>query len=109
MVLLNALAGKLQRGDRLLLAGVVRGTNFVRRDAHTDFVEIDMVELAREIDQRRIPPRLHVGNDRRDRRVDVRGDLALLAEKGRERLLEARIARLKPLRHHFAGICCRLP
>ncbi len=65
--------------------------------------QIDVIEFARQVDERLVAARAHVGDDLGDGGIDVGGHLALLGEKGREGLLKARGARLKPLRHLYVS------
>ena len=63
-----------------------------RAHAHAGLGEIEAVELLRQLDERRVAARAHVGDDGAHRRVDVLGGLALGGEEGRERALEVGIA-----------------
>ena len=100
----NAVGGDLQRRQRLGGARLARGAHLGSRDAQAELGEIDAVELLGKLDQRRIAARAYVGNDRRHGGADIVGGLALLAEKGDEGRLEARIARLQALGHLAIGL-----
>ncbi len=100
----DAIGGKLQGVQRLGAAGFARGPDLGCADAQAELGEIDAVELLRQLDERRVAARAHVGEDPGDSGADVVGGLALLAEEGDERRLEARIARLQPLGHLVIGL-----
>ena len=104
MMLADAVGRELQGCERLLAAFGGRAGHLVLGDAHAHRRKVDLIELARQVDQRGVAARFHVGDDLGDGCVDVGGDLALLGQKGCEGLLKARGARFQPLRHLVIGL-----
>ena len=78
---LDAVAGELERVQRLGIASLDRGFDFGRADAQIARLEIEPVEFSRRLDQRRIAARRHVIDDGAGRALDIGGDLALAGEK----------------------------
>jgi len=104
VVLGNTVGRDLQSVQCLGAAGFARGAYLRRADAQSELAEVDAIELLRQVDERRIAARAHVGNDRRDGGADIVGGFALFAEEGDERRLEAGIARLQALGHLAIGL-----
>ena len=67
------------------VAGLHRGVDFGGGDAQAAGVEIEPVELARRLDQRRIAARGHVVDDGAGRRLDIGRNLALGGRKAANR------------------------
>ncbi len=75
---------KAQGGKRPFVASTRRRCNLRRRYAQTVGRQGQPIEAFGVVDQRGIAARYHVGDDRRDDRIDIRRRLALGGEQRRE-------------------------
>ena len=101
---LDALGGE---GQRLALRGGHfrgRGMTLGIGDAQARGVGLDLVELARVVDDRGVAARAHVGDDLGDHAVDILVGVAIAAEECRERLLETRRRGVEPERPDALGV-----
>src|SRR5215218_6206008 len=74
---LDAVAREPQRIERGWITSRRRGIQFGLRDAQADGPEIDAVEFPGELEECRIAPRRHIGDDRAYRLFNVSGGLPL--------------------------------
>ena len=85
---LDPVAREPQCRDGLRVAGLYRVLDLGRGHAQAAGVEIEPVEFARRLDQRRVPARDHVVDDRAGRALDIGRDFALCGKKFCESLVE---------------------
>ena len=90
---------ELQRFDRGFLAGCGRPLDLGGADPEPEFCHVDAIEPERQVGERLIAARAHVGDDDGDRCVDVGRRLALGGEQRREALLEIRRLHIERDRH----------
>ncbi len=88
METLDAVAGEFERVERFGVAGLHRGVDLGGGDAQGLRLEIEPVEFARRLDQRRVAARGHVVDDGAGGGLDIGRHLALGREKARESLSE---------------------
>ena len=94
-------------GQRLALRGGHlrgRGMTLGIGDAQARRIGLDLVELARVVDDGRVAARAHVGDDLGDDAVDILVGVAIAAEEGRELLLETRRRGVEPERPDALGV-----
>ena len=85
---LDALARQLQRRQLLLAAGRHGRLDLGLAHANAGGAQVEPVEAARQLDERRIAVPAHLGDDGAHGLIDVLGYLALGGEEGSERALE---------------------
>ena len=88
VVAVDARQRQLEGGHRLVVARHDSGCDLGRGHANACRGEVEPVEAARQLDERRVAVLAHVRDDGAHGLVDVLGGLALGREKGRERALE---------------------
>ena len=103
MVAVDARMRQLEGGHRLAVAGRDGGGDLGGGDANAGLGEIEPVEALRQLGQRRVAARAHVGDDGAHRVVDILRGFALGGEEGRERAFEAGIAGAQSLGHGLAS------
>ncbi len=86
----DPVARELERVERHCIAGPGRGLQFGWRDAQASGLDVDAIELVRQLDQRFIAARRHIRDDRAHRLLDIGGGLALGVQKRAEFLGEIR-------------------
>ena len=96
---LDPVAGELKRVEGLGVAGFHCGVDFGRGDAQAAGIEIEPVEFARRLDQRRVAARRDVVDDGADGALDIGRYLALHREKIGESFGEIGAASVETNRH----------
>jgi len=97
---LDALARELEGRERVGIARLYRRRDFTGAHLETAGCDVDTVEAARQLDQRVVAARNHVGDDRPRGLLHVLGNLALGVEKSAEALGKIGNARVQPEGHH---------
>ncbi len=92
----DAIAGELERGERLGIYGSARVCDLLRRDADADFAQIDAIVARGELDQSGVLIGADFGQDRGNGVVDVARNFALRRQQFREAGLEIRGPSFKP-------------
>ena len=95
----DPITGKLQRIERRAAAGFARGFDLARRHLDPGFVEVEPVELQREILEGAVAARGDVGDNVADGGFDVGGCLAFGIEKRAELLRKIIRAGVETDRH----------
>ena len=96
---LDAVPGEFKRINSVAVACLRRRLDFSSRHAQAARLEIEPVEFARGLKQRRVATRGHVIDDGAGRGLDIGRHFALDREKARESLSEIGTASVEANRH----------
>lgn len=96
----DAVARELQCRQGLRITRLLRGVDLGGGDAQAGLGQIDAVELAAVVDERRVAARHDIGDDRAHGLLDVERGLALRVQEDAETGGEIRSLAVELLRHH---------